>query len=217
MASKIPWVITCPRSGTIWLQNLMELYFDAPHGPNQTGGITWRPPKIDEEGNLEPFMWQHSHDEGNNIEPSDTEVGDIFIYRNPIDAIFSLNKIPGHPGDINSYAEHFKRLVEKWSTEARTIITYEEAVADTLSTLKIISEHFRKDWKQEHAIKCIKKTSKKKILKKGSAVGSRYHNTNLLNKNYNKEREEFKKQYGPQIMKIVSTKKTEQLLSKVLQ
>ncbi|NIT99796.1 MAG: hypothetical protein GWN01_02265, partial [Nitrosopumilaceae archaeon] len=71
-----PWFVSYPRSGCIWIQAMMEIALDSPRGPNQTGGITWRPPQPGEE-----FLWNHTHDINLNIKPSETEVGDIFLYR----------------------------------------------------------------------------------------------------------------------------------------
>lgn len=213
-----PLFVSFPRSGCIWIQAMMEIYFDKPRGPNQTGGMTWRPPKPNED-----FMWNHTHDRHCVEEYSRAYTGDIFLYRNPVNAIYSLINGPdtSRKNYINE-AKYFKNLMKRWTHVAKTIITYEETVKNPVETLKKMQDHFSKEnlglpyWDEQRAILAMETCSKENMLKKGDKIGSTWHNTKLIAEQYQENRINFFKKHAQEIYDIVIDEQTKPFIERVM-
>jgi len=204
------YFISFPRSGCIWLQAVLELYFDRPRGPKQNGGITWRPFRKGDE-----YLWIHSHDKGLKLKPKKPS-GHIFLYRNPVDAIYSLLsfRIKGSLEEkILNESRYFKNLFKKWVLEGRasTILTYEEAVEDTNIIIKKASQHFQIPWNQSQAQYAIGICTKEAILTK--MPRSRFHSRKSLSKKYINGREEFRESWEKFIFDIILNEENRPYLS----
>jgi len=197
--SEISLLVSYPRSGSHWINAMSELCLDKPRGPRQSNdGITWRHPKENEE-----FLWTFRHDVKLKINPSTSKHGDIFLYRNPVHAIYSLTKIEDN--DLVIQANYYKNLFEKWISTAKTILVYEKAVEDPHGCLKLMCKHFDIEYQKENADKAIKICSKESIMNK--SPGSTYHNNSVLTEKYKNERDLFYEKNYELIKKIVLTDK----------
>jgi 50S ribosomal subunit-associated GTPase HflX len=130
----------------------------------------------------------------------------IYLYRNPIDTIFSLlkyNKI-----DINNKAEItrltkqysdnvFKWFVSEGFTSNKLIISYEEIKENIKEQFKKISNFLNLEFKEEN-IKKIKNISKKDMKSKTE------YDKQIVNvdESYNSKRDEFTKKQSKFIMEI---------------
>jgi len=210
--TEVPYFLSYPRSGCHWLNALFELYFNRVRGPrniNEKEYLSFVDKKDDEE-----YMWYQTHDRSLLQHPSESEFGDIFLFRNPIHCIYSLSVIEGNTNNkILEEAEHYKNLMEKWIDEVNTIIIYEYAVENPYKCLEIISKHFKQPYNKERAELAVRTCTKEAIMSKLKT--SKYHNTTVLSKEYQDNRIKFEKNYGPLIRDITTTNITKPWLEKV--
>lgn len=206
-SSTIPLFVSYPRCGSVWIQAMAEIYFQRPRGPSQAGGVTWIEHTKDEK-----FMWFHTHDKRLKTLCSTTQFGDIFLFRNPVDAIYSRTRVP-RCQDITTEATKYKELFEKWIVTAKTVIVYEHTVSCPLQTLKLLSNHFEVDWNQERADLAVDTCSKVAVMTKAN---TRYHNDKVLKTQYGKDRVQFRKSHKKEILDIVLTDKTEKWLTGIV-
>lgn len=151
---------------------MMELYFEAPHGPLLDGSkkshqfdlkYRWHYPKNTTESDL---MWNHHHDQqGFDVQPSTSSEGDIFLYRNPLDALYSNTK----RDETDRFEHHlgeYHKLFHKWVVGglATTLIQYENMVANPEEEFKKIVDHFGKDWDVDKFREAYKKVTKKALV-----------------------------------------------------
>lgn len=206
-----PLSVSYPRSGCVWLNAMFELYFGRIRGPrNHNGeqdGISWVAQKKGEK-----YMWYHLHDKKLDHKKSQAPEGDIFLFRNPTDCIYSLRRIESKGAfDIPIQATLYRNLFEKW-IDSKTILIYEKAVTDPYKCLKIVSNHFDTPYSQEKATIAVETCTKKNIMTK---LNSRYHNSSVLAEDYQAAREKFRTEYNEQIKNIVVTDVTEPWLKKI--
>lgn len=78
----MPLLVSYPRSGSNWLNCVLELYFDRPRLRN--GPVSF----LENKKNRTDFMWFHDHDIFSNLKINHNNI--IYLYRNPTNVIFSL-------------------------------------------------------------------------------------------------------------------------------
>lgn len=194
---------------------LLELYLSKPRYEFEKKGIHW----LDEKFVNEECAFSKVHDNAGDIQPSSSDFGDIFLIRDPVDAIYSRRRVKGIPaavsqeyGAVKQLSNDWKVLTEKWINSAKTIIVYELSVKDPIATLKILSEHFNVPWDESKAKEVIAICgSKEKIMTK--VPGSVFHSPIVLEKDYEIKREEFRNRNQETIYNIVTSEKTENILS----
>ena len=203
------YFISFPRSGCMWIQGILEIYFERPREPLAKGGITW----LDEKSFSKPALWTHSHDSNLDVKPTNK---DILLTRNSVEAIFSFcykhPRINGGVGNLNrenirKKTLQLKKILEKWKPLAAIEIKYENFLREesAMKEIKKISEHLKTPFDEQKAKDCYRKLEKKETLvKKANETRGRWHDSILLKKTYNQEREKFKKEWSNFIISELS-------------
>lgn len=194
---KTPLLISYPRCGQRWINSVLSFYFDAPRGPNVSGEIPHRKRHDDE-----PFKWIHVHDTKLRKEVPTNGTLVMFLYRDPVDAIYSLSKTKKI--DIKNEAEQYKNLMEKWVDKSSLVVTYEDFQANPIESLRKFNDVFSFTWDPKRAQEAIDLFPKKRVMNNEG----RFHRSNVLDKNYGASREEFRKQNAKQIYDITTTEAT---------
>jgi hypothetical protein len=120
----VPWLISYPRTGSHWLRMMLELY---------TGRPLLRRTFFHPDAG--PPLLIHEHDRTAEDKYCPTDV--LFLYRNPVDTVFSLanywmcfdlpNQDHGTVRYTNDYMIHLRKwLVTETFTKKKTIVRYEE-------------------------------------------------------------------------------------------
>lgn len=207
----IPLFVSYPRTGSHWIQAVMEIYFDQPRAPDQGNGISWRPKKPKEN-----YMWLHTHDRNFHVETIHP-LGAIFLYRDPVDAIYSLVLVRGGANEknIRKAAGRFKRLFKKWVLErkARTVLAYEDLLEEPLPHIKRVSKHFKIPWNEVKAQEALNTCTKEAILNKNQNH-SKFHNSSFLEPEYAINRIKFRKKWGKLILEDVIDEENEPYLKR---
>lgn len=104
-----PLLVSYPRSGCNWLQAVMELYFNRHRGGKTKGSPSWI------ETPFKDPMWEHQHDGGVGVI---TKHPTIFLWRDPVDCIFSRSIIEFEEGidrvHVNRLSFAYRKLFIKW-------------------------------------------------------------------------------------------------------
>lgn len=190
--------ISYPRSGSNWVNCVMELYFNRPR--LRRGANTFMKNKK----KRHDFMWFHDHDIFSKLKLRHENY--IYLYRNPVNVIYSLLKAEHKIAQpylkitdelvdkqINLLREHYKKYL--LDGKAKVIIKYE--------TLKNNHNEFEKfakfmnpglkNFEKEKLEKAIKAVTKEGLAK--SEPDKRYFNTNMLSDEYEEDRAKFSEKY----------------------
>ena len=185
----MPVLISYPRSGSNWLNSVMELYFDRPRlrlGP--TSFLKGR-------HNRNDFMWFHDHD----ITSELTLIHDniLYLYRDPCDVIFSLlmaehNKINNTlvEDQIKLIKAHYNKYLDKYPS-----VYYEKCKQYLPSEFETILRLFNFDEKVDtkKLAACVLEAKKSSLISK--ATDKRYFNQSMMSTEYESKRKEFRKLY----------------------
>ena len=183
----LPVFISYPRSGSHWLNGLMELYFQRPrlrHGP-----ASWFPNRND-------FMWFHDHDIHSDLEIGHDKV--MYLIRDPKDVIFSLlkaehNEITGElvREQIDRLQRHYNKYLNMPSCH---VISYHRMKRVPHEEFAKITDWFDHIFAPITFDRVLQMVSKSKVIDK--AVDKRYFNKDMLSSNYEDERKQFKSTFG---------------------
>lgn len=211
---ELPFVISYPRTGTHWLNTMLEQYFERNRVlPNYGGSITFVN-KFDQD-----FMWYSSHDNDMTLEVKH-ELGTLYLYRDPVDVMYSLLTAhtlePDHDEThlsvdelFQKYAGRYRRHLEKWllsdKYKARTVVTYEGLKTDPLATFKKVVEHFGGEWNEKKAQAIFAGTTKEKVHDRGKNVMPAYFGKQYLSKEYSDKRAKFREQHAERVYETVVT------------
>jgi hypothetical protein len=184
---EFPYLISFPRTGSHWLRMLMELYFEK---PSLAIAFYYK--------NAQSFTCYHHHDVDLMIEGIKNV---IYIYRNPIDTVYSLMKY--HKEDIknenrvlywtNLYGNHLKKwLFEERFTDKKILIRYEDLKTDANSVFKALSAFFNQPFDGEKLKQAVQKATKENVKQKT------LHDPQVINlsEDYEKERHDFKASFS---------------------
>ncbi|WP_325229048.1 hypothetical protein [Schnuerera sp.] len=201
---EMPVFISYPRSGSHWLNCLMELYFDAPRLRRSVTFLQG------ESLNKKP-LWFHDHDIFSILELKHDDV--LYLYRNPVDVIFSHLKSE-YNGKINEefIDKEIKLLINHFnkyllSNKAKVIVKYEKLKSNDYNEFQKII-----DWLTPGYDLNINKLDKINSIVKKSNIINKANNKQFLNKKllsdeYKYERDKFKNKYSDKInAKIISSK-----------
>jgi len=210
---KMPFVISFPRTGTNWLNTMMEEYFQKNRVlPNYGGSITF----VDKFN--ENFMWYFSHDKELNLSCSNP-IGVIYLYRNPEDVLYSVVTAHLQSSDIDEknmrsndlmekYIDEYKKHLEKWllsKNKAKTVIRYENLQKKPIETFSKVVKHFGEEINVEKFSKIFEGMTKEKIHDRGSKVMPAYFGKIYLSQEYKNKKILFNKKYKEYIRnKIIS-------------
>lgn len=213
--SNIPWFISIPRSGSNWIQGMMEIYFNKPKGPilnpkkNEFSmkyrWVYW--PGVKEEDLL--FVAHHDQ-QGFDIPPSTSKEGDIFLYRNPLNSIYSNIKRDGSKGRMEYHIEEYRRTFNKWVVGklATTIICYENMVKDPEKEFQKLVEHFNAKWDKDKFIQAYQTVTKEKLANISPGRKDIAYPEMLTDK-YKNDRKNFAQKHKDEIKRKILSKENE--------
>lgn len=212
LMDKYPLFISYPRTGSHWVNCLMELYFDRPRLRE------YRVTFIDL--SRKDYMWFHDHDHHLDLKINPNWKV-LYLQRNPVDTIYSnlqYNKAEKEKNILKSYkdidfleedvikeATQYKRHLEKWlinnKESVKTIITYDELKNNFFEEFKKICQYFNKEYSEERANRVREYVTKERLF----TAKNRYEvaaNSNMNSDCYIKNRERFRKFYELKINKM---------------
>ena len=154
-----PFLISFPRTGSHWLRMIVELYFKRPLLVR-----TFIYPNRDD------YLFLHDHD----MELATQRQNVIYLYRDPVDTIFSL--ITYHKEDINDrsriahWSNIYGRHLDKWLfreqfTTKKTVLSYEGLRNSPVSEIKKLLDHFNMPLDKERLQSIIDRVSKENVKK----------------------------------------------------
>lgn len=201
---ELPLIISYPRSGSNWLNALMELYFDRPRLRVSYTSL------IKDNGN---YMWFHDHDTYSDLELPHNNV--LYLYRDPCDVIFSLAMVDFYNESIDGInnindlvnkeigflKKHHQKYLGRFDS-----ISYESCKNNLTDEFKKIHKFFkiRESVNVDKLNDCLRKTSKKNLISK--CIDKKYFNNRMLTSNYEIKRESFRKIYKKDIYKELNWK-----------
>ena len=201
---KYPLLISYPRSGSNWLNCVLEVYFDRPR--LRAGHPTF----IKNFNKRKDYMWFHDHDIPSDLIISHDNI--MYLYRNPDDVIYSLLKAE-HPKitdqlvnkQIRLLTNHYNKYLVG-NIKPKVITKYESLKDSNYQTefSKIIKHLGGKDIDKDKLDAAIKMVVKDQVVKK--QIDKRYFNEKMLKKRYEVERKAFKEQYGKRIENQLTSK-----------
>lgn len=130
------FLVSFPRTGSHWLRMMMELYFERP----SLVRVFYFPRRTD-------YLTLHTHD----LDLALQRTHVIYLYRRPIDTIYSQLRYHGQlgvgVGPVEYWTDLYGRHLDKWLlregfTKIKTILTYEEMVDDVHCAFAKIANHF---------------------------------------------------------------------------
>lgn len=189
-----PWLISFPRTGSHWLRMIMELYFKKP----SLVRIFFYKDSND-------FTCFHRHDIDlifngcRNV---------IYLYRNPVDTIFSQIKYDDK--DIYDlslvrywcqlYGKHLSKwLIEETFTKQKTIISYEELKENIHRAFEKVCKHFEYPFNPQKLDMVLPMISKNTLKDKTE------EEPNIVNltTSYENDRDIFREKYSSTIYENV--------------
>lgn len=208
--NSLPVLISYPRSGSNWLNAVMELYFDRPRlrkGPSSF---------LKDYDKRNDFMWFHDHDIHSKINLPHKNIA--YLYRDPADVIYSLLKAEKKPlnedfvnKQIALLAKHYKKYL--LSGLSKTIIRYEmlkgpEWVDEFTKFIRFFGFQEVKPKIRNKLKKYIQIVQKDKLI--ANNKNNVYFTKKLVSKEYANNRIAFKKKFESYINEKLITKDLKQ-------
>jgi len=205
--SKIPWFISLPRSGSNWIMGMMELYFEKPRGPliedhPHRAFRYWYPDGTTKDD----LMWEAAHDQqGLDIQSSDSEFGDIFLYRKDVVAYcYSNCKRDKNDKRLNYFLKEYSKTMAKWLPLAKTVIAYEDMVANPEKEFRKIVKHFGQRWSKKKFAKAYAQVTKEDLVSRNPNEDKRdVMYADMLSVEYTAGRKEFRDKHAKYISKYL--------------
>lgn len=203
---ELPLFVSFPRTGCNWLQAVMELYFDRHRAGKAQQSPSWIDTPFDDP------LWVHSHDNNGNVVITDRPV--VYLWRDPVDSIFSLCRLMGgnmSENVIGRYCYEFKNVHYKWTRDENKelrgggpvlVVRYEDCRANPHEQMERISAFFNVPFDKERselAFKTVgdkKSTFKKEAGKDIGRASFTFKNPDSHTPQYDLDREEFRKKWG---------------------
>ncbi|MCJ8344830.1 sulfotransferase domain-containing protein [bacterium] len=200
---KFKMFISYPRSGSNWVNCVMELYFDRPR--LRRGANTFMRNKK----KRHDFLWFHDHDIFSKLKLRHENY--IYLYRDPINVIYSLLKAEHKieqpyaektdalvAKQIGLLREHYKKYLLD-DKKCKVIIRYEDLKNNHDEFEKFIKfmHPKTKEFDKEKLADAIKKVTKEGLAK--SEPDKRYFNKNMLTDKYEEDRAKFTEKYAERI------------------
>lgn len=201
----LPLFVSIPRSGCNWLQAVMELYFDRHRAGKGATNPSWL------ESKFENPMWMHTHDNfGNKGEGAfTTNYPAIFLWRDPVDTIYSLMKLQKLPPQathiMDMKCQSFARLFKKWTkAENVLVLKYDDVVKNPMEEMKRISEWHNVSFDEKRAKWAFDLVGDKKKTNEKNGSAPHFKNKESGTQAYETAREEFRSRWGPAIYSRIS-------------
>lgn len=204
---RLPLFVSFPRTGSEWLNCVMELYFDRPR--LRKGRITFLPQ------DRADWMWFHDHDPRLKIKHPRV----MYLFREPVETIHSnlyynmtarvqcLIPIPEvrRSSDVDEttvikFTRLYRRHLEKWLLQQRTAaklaIRYDRMVRDHEATMEKICLFFGEPYNSERAKHWFAWVTKERMQRQAKLHGGEGIKDHLTAEFYKEDRESFKKKFG---------------------
>ena len=157
-----PLLISFPRTGSHWLRMLMELYFDSPL--------------------LTRSFFSHEHDHylllhDHDLNLSVTAKQVVYLYRNPIDTIFSQMNYHRENLDAHNriafWTDRYIAHLSKWLyhdsfTKHKIVLRYEDLIENPVNIIKRLSCFFHLPFDVKRAEQTVRMVDKKLVKSKTS-------------------------------------------------
>lgn len=197
----MPVFISYPRSGSNWINSVMEIYFNQ---PRLRRGITF----LNSDNAKKPALWFHDHDYFSKLKLTHNNI--LYLYRNPPDVIYSSLKSEynGRITDdtVNEQIHLLRNNLIKYlvNNKAPVCIKYEN--------IKVNLNEFKKFilWiEPNNSVDIEKVKNGNKIVSKKALVArsedKRFFGATILASSYENERNIFKTKYSERILRGVIT------------
>lgn len=193
---KYPLLISYPRSGSNWLNCVLELYFDRPRlrlvHPTFLKDIKTR----------NDFMWFHDHDIYCDLSISHSNI--MYLYRNPDDVIFSLLKAEHDDITKKLVNNEIKKLIAHYhkyllGNLSKVIVKYEVLKSiDYVNEFNKLIAYLGQTNTDKHRLDtAMGKVKKDKVIRKQDK--SKYFNKGMLSNQYETKRSKFKQRFKKHI------------------
>lgn len=215
----LPLFISYSRSGSTWVNCVMELYFNRPRLRERS--VTFLRDKKDRTD----YMWFHDHDLSSDLKVKHNNI--LYLYRNPAHVIFSLIRAE-HPGFsgyskrqkedlINGISQSLKKHYKKYlGAQAKVYVSYENLTGDNYrSEFKKIIKFLDKSVKDidfKRLDEYLAVVTRREIIKRER--DARYFNRAIMLQPYRDARVEFEIKYGDIIANLMSDSKLNRFLKK---
>jgi hypothetical protein len=212
--ARLSGFVSYPRTGSQWLNAVMELFFDRPCLREVHATFLGR--------ERSDWMWFHEHDFDLILDHPNV----LYLYRDPVDTVHSYlnydfrrtrrkspwgrfaqrNDHPNPPEKVDARAAEYRRHLEKWllsPRKARTLVRYEALVQDGMSEFRKICQHFGVPMDEARAKQAFARANKGSLI--GVAVRRQALNPYLLTPDYANERQQFRHDFAERICDLVIT------------
>lgn len=188
-----PFLVSFPRTGSHWLRLIMELYFGRP----SLVRVFYYPERSD-------YLCYHTHD----LELDTVRDRVIYLYRNPIDTIYSQLKYHKQDMDdreirmkwVELYGKHLNKwLVEEDFTKEKIILSYDAMRKSLDREFAKICDFFHASFDKERLDRIRFQVSKDQVKEKTT------HDQQVINTSpgYTAQRIDFRQKYGFEIQDTI--------------
>ncbi len=192
---QLPLFVSYPRSGSNWLNCVMELYFDRPR--LRADRITFMP------GNRSDYMWGHDHDLTLDVRHGNT----MYLYRDPVDVLYSYWVAERRPPDVPFVTWHSRALRRHLSKHllsperASVAIRYDRLRDQFEQEFEKVVRFFGADSVDAQRLSnALSLVSRESLAERGNAWNKgRYIGTHLLSPDYADGRSAFRDKHGAYI------------------
>lgn len=187
------FLISFPRTGSHWLRMIMELYFQRP----SLTRVFYYPKCTD-------YLTLHTHDMDLDL----CRKSVIYIYRDPIDTIYSqlsyYNEDIDNPEKIEHWSEIYGSHLDKWLhkenfTISKTVIRYDQLKENMANEFAKICAHFSFEFDTDRLKEVVFQVSKENVKEK-TTYDDQVIN---LSKTYQEERNRFRVEHGDIVWQIL--------------
>jgi len=188
-----PFLVSFPRTGSHWLRLMMELYFERP----SLVRVFYYPERRE-------YLCYHTHD----LELDTVRDRVIYLYRNPIDTIYSQLKYHKQDMDdreirvkwVELYGKHLNKwLVEEDFTKEKIILSFDAMRKSLDQEFAKICDFFHVSFDKERLDRIRFQVSKDQVKEKT------IHDQQVINTSprYTAQRIDFRKKYGFEIQDTI--------------
>ncbi len=214
LMAQLPAFITYPRTGSQWLEAVMERYFDRPCLRERRATLI--------DPNRTDWLFFHDHDIDLKLEHDNV----LYLYRSPVETVYSFltyrfhstrrkswwgrwrqrNDRPVTPEKVCEMSLQYRDHLEKWllsPNRARATVRYELLQKNPKDEFKRICDFFDLPFDPERVEATFAAASRERMV--AVAVKKRALSESLLSEEYKMGRGEFTERYGSVVRDLVIT------------